>query len=297
MNLFKRLVTRINDNAVARNVVMAVCGVLVFVFFVSICLNVFTRHNRYETVPDFRGQLIDDASHAAHKASLQIEINDSLFVPAYEGGMVLEQTPAPGTKVKSGRRIFVTVNSFRQKIVEIPYVTGFSLRQAKNNLEIAGIEIDKLIYQSDIANNYILEQRFEGRAITATSRVKAEVGSGVTLVVGHSSDAPPAVIPKVVGFPLREAKSRLWEGGMNVGKIDFDEGIDVLSKGNARVYAQSPGQGYKVAPGTVVNLRLTLDEEKIASGSAASDRSARTVISQQQAEDSAAVPEPEAAKP
>ena len=281
MGFLNNLVARINGNVIIRNVVLAVCAIIVFLFVVTILLNLFTRHGQHKTVPDFSGMTVAEAKHAGRNGSLRIEINDSLYVPTYDGGVILEQNPAPGAKVKSGRRIFVTVNSFKQKMVEIPYVTGYSLRQAKNNLEVAGLGIEKLVYRSDMATNNVLEERYDGQVITATSKKQAEMGSNVTLIVGISEDAAPQAVPKVIGFPLKEAKSRLWEVGLNVGKITYGDGVNALNEKEARVYLQTPGQGQRVTLGTSVDLSITLDEKLVEKNSIASDKAAREEAARQ----------------
>ena len=171
----------------------------------------------------------------------------------------------------------MTINSFSQKKVEVPYVAGRSLRQAKNMLEIAGLEIDRLVYQPDMATNYVLEQRVDGRPIEAGTKRQIEMGSGVTLYVGVAEGDSVVVVPKVIGVSLREAKSRLWEQAFNVGAVVFDEGIDLLNQKDARVYGQQPVQGYATVVGSEVGLRLTLDAEKVARESAASDKQAQAL--------------------
>ncbi|MBP3682816.1 MAG: PASTA domain-containing protein, partial [Rikenellaceae bacterium] len=241
-----------------------------------------TRHGARCAVPDFTGIAIGDAEHLAKKHDLEIIVNDSLYVPVYDGGIVLEQNPKADVAVKPGRKVYVTINSFAQKSVRIPYVTGYSLRQAKNNLEIAGLEIAELIYQSDMATNNVLEERFRDRVITRNDNIEAEAGSGITLVVGVSAESGAVSVPKVIGFPLKEAKSRLWEVGLNVGRIVYDEGIEVLDRKDARVYLQSPQQNKVLSLGQRVDLHLTLDPEKIEKQSAASDRAARRLESERE---------------
>jgi len=208
MNPLLKLARRINSSVIARNLVLAACAIIVFVFVVNLLLNLFPRHGQVRVVPDFSHMTVEEAAHAGKEASLKIEINDSLYVPAYPGGVILEQTPAPGEKVKSGRHIFVTINSFRQKMVDVPYVTGFSLRQAKNNLDIAGLGIKELIYRDDIATNYVLEERCDGKVVGPSSRMQAEIGSGVTLIVGRAPDAaaPPPLSPPRRTLCRRQAK-------------------------------------------------------------------------------------------
>lgn len=275
MNPLLKLARRINSSVIARNLVLAACAIIVFVFVVNLLLNLFTRHGQVRVVPDFSHMTVEEAAHTGKEASLKIEINDSLYVPAYPGGVILEQTPAPGEKVKSGRHIFVTINSFRQKMVDVPYVTGFSLRQAKNNLDIAGLGIKELIYRDDIATNYVLEERCGGKVVGPSSRMQAEIGSGVTLIVGRAPDAAAPQVPKLVGFSAREAKNRLWEAGFNIGKITTGDGIDALNEHEAKVYKQSPATGSRQALGTQVRIWLTLDEEQLAKGHKQSDRDAR----------------------
>ncbi len=235
-----------------------------------------TRHGARRTVPDFSGIRIDEAQRIARDRNLRLHINDSLFVPAYEGGIVLDQLPEGGAEVKPGRTIYLTINAMREKMVPVPYVAGRSLRQAKNMLEIAGLEIEQLSYRSDIATNYVLEEFCGGKQVTEHTQIEAPVGSGVTLYVGREPDNGTAVVPLLVGSPLRQAKGRLWELGLNVGRIDFDEGINLLNQKDARVYVQSPSAERSVDLGTSVDLRLTLDAKKTDTAVSAAERQART---------------------
>lgn len=274
MEFLKRLAQKINGNVITRNLVLAACGLVILVFLAQIMLNMFTRHGQVREVPDFSGMTVKEALKAGRGGNLSIEINDSLYAPQFEGGVILEQNPSPGAKVKSGRSIFVTVNSFSQKKVEIPYVTGFSLRQAKNNLEVAGFVIDRIIYRSDIATNNVLEQKYDGKTITPRSRIEAEIGSGVTLIVGLAPDAGLQPVPRIVGFSLREAKSRLWEAGFNIGRITRDEGVTTINEREAKVYSQSPPVGSRQNHGSDIDMSITLDEDKVAKGITAAERAA-----------------------
>ena len=238
----------------------------------------WTRHNDYKEVPDFSGMTMQEAEHAALDGELILEINDSLYVSGYPGGVILDQMPKPWTQVKSGRRIFVTVNAYGQKMVRIPYVTGLSLRQAKNNLQVAGLEIDRIVYKEDIATNYVLEEQYNGQKIGENSRVEAPQGSGITLIVGLNPNDMLPTMPRLIGLSLTEAKSRLWDAGLNVGRLDFDEDITLMNRNEARVYAQTPGHSLMVDPGAVVNLKLTLDDAKVEKGGIEADVAAKVIM-------------------
>jgi hypothetical protein len=61
---------------------------------------------------------------------------------------------------------------------------------------------------------------------------------------------------------LAEAKSRLWESGLNVGETYFDDGILAVDRDNAKVYAQSVTAGRTVSYGGRISLSLSLDGTK-----------------------------------
>ena len=266
---------RIKQNPIIYHAIL-ICVVLVaIILLASLLMNIVTRHGTHRTVPDFMGVKIAEAEQMAKQSKLQIIINDSLFVPAYEGGIVLDQLPKGGVEVKAGRKIYVTINSFRQKMVAVPYVAGRSLRQAKNMLEVAGLEIEKLIYEEDIATNYVLGEYVGHEQITEESKAEIEMGSGVILKVGVEPDKNSTIVPKAIGQSLQAAKSRLWEQGLNIGKINCDEGINLLNQKDARVYRQSLAHNSTTKLGATVDLWLTLDDKLVEKNSTASDKAAR----------------------
>ena len=150
--------SRLRRHPLLWNLALIAAIILAMAVAAHILMQLGTRHGARRTVPDLSGVQLDQAQRIARKHDLQLHINDSLFVPAYEGGIVLDQLPEGGVEVKPGRTVYITINSFRQKMVPVPYVAGRSLRQAKNMLEIAGLEIGELIYRADMATNYVMEE-------------------------------------------------------------------------------------------------------------------------------------------
>ena len=250
-------------NKLVWNLLLIVLIILAMAVIAHFVMQAGTRHGARRTVPDFSGVVLEEAQRIARANDLRLHINDSLFVPAYEGGTVLDQLPEGGVEVKPGRTVYITINAFRQKQVPVPYVAGRSLRQAKNMLEIAGLEIERLVYRPDIATNYVLEEYCDNRPVRPESKIEAEAGSGVTLYVGVQEGDSLTIIPQVTGATLRQAKSRLWEQGLNVGRVTYDEGIDLINQKDARVYIQTPGAERAAVLGSPVELRLTLDADKL----------------------------------
>ena len=111
---------RLRKNRLAYNLVLIGAIILAMAVAAHIVMQVGTRHGARRTVPDFSGVKLDQAQRMARKYDLKLHINDSLFVPAYEGGIVLDQLPEGGVEVKPGRTVYITINSFRQKMVPVP---------------------------------------------------------------------------------------------------------------------------------------------------------------------------------
>ncbi len=244
-----------------RNGILAISLLVIAIFVINILLGIFTRHGQNKDVPNFIGTHIEEAHLMAEKGALEIIVNDSLYVPLYPGGVVLEQRPSAGKgKVKSGRKIYVTINASRQRSVEVPYVAGFSLRQAKSNLITAGLEIERLKYVDDLANDYVISQELHGTPITPDTTIMAPIGSKVTLIVGGNR-SHRVEVPDLMGMSLREVKSTLWDMGLNLGSVEFEGTLDIAEQNSAKVYIQSPEPTTEVRQGREVSVRLQLVDE------------------------------------
>jgi beta-lactam-binding protein with PASTA domain len=244
------------------NGVIAVCALIVVVVIVNAILGAVTRHGKNKDVPDMVGVTLEEARGMAAKNELQIVVNDSLYVPFYEGGVILEQRPVAGkAKVKSGRKIYVIINSQQRRMIDMPHVAGYSLRQAIGNLQSVGLEIEELEYRPDLANNYVLEQMYEGVVIPADSAMSVPAGAAIKLVVGsNQTSAEP--VPNLIGKTLREANNILWSAGFNVGRTEFDGELNLLEQTRATIYEQSPVEGMNGYQGDRISLKLHYTKEQ-----------------------------------
>lgn len=176
---------------------------------------------------------------------------------------MLDQLPEGGVEVKPGRTVYITINAFRQKQVPVPYVAGRSLRQAKNMLEIAGLEIERLVYRPDIATNYVLEEYCDNRPVRPESKIEAEAGSGVTLYVGVQTGDSLTIVPQVIGATLRQAKSPAVGAGSQRRADRLRRRHRPHQPEGRPGLHPDPGSRTAAVLGTPVELRLTLDADKL----------------------------------
>ena len=250
---------------IIRNLVLAILFFAALLIVTQAVLKTVTRHNQVITVPDMTNISVPDAKLVARRNNLRIQVVDSVYVKRMEKGFVFSQNPAAGSQVKKDRTIKLTINSSQTKMVKMPNLIGYSLRQAKTEILASGLTVGKLAYREDLATNNVLDQFIKGRYVAPGTEVEAE--SPVDLLLGLSAGENETFIPYLIGFTLPVAKDNIFENSLNLGNVTYDETVqswqDTL---NAIVYQQSPAYhtGAPAAMGTAIHLKLTTSQAKIA---------------------------------
>ena len=95
-----------------------VCTALVYA--AMFCADIYTHHGEAIAVPDIRNKKFADAERLLEDAGLVLVVNDTSYNRLLPPDCILQQTPAPGMEVKSGRTVYVTVNSANKPTLVIP---------------------------------------------------------------------------------------------------------------------------------------------------------------------------------
>ena len=156
-----------------RHLVAAVIVAIVLVTAAIIFLNVVTRHGRELIVPDLSNMSVAQADSVAASHHMVIDVKDSVFVKRMKKGAVYRQNPSPGSRVKSGRRISLTINAINSKKLTMPNLVGLSMRQAKAELLSRGLVLGKLVYIQDMATNNVIRQIYENSEIEPGTMIES----------------------------------------------------------------------------------------------------------------------------
>ncbi len=230
-----------------------------------------TRHNETTAVPNFIGMTLDEAERTAAAAELHIVVRDTVFDEYAMPGEVLEQSPRTSdirtVTVKPGRNIYLTINTPNSRMVDMINVSGKTLRSAISDLARAGLTIERLIYEPDYSHDNVIRQRVGNREVTKDNIAtwgKVPYNTGVTLYVTFAVDKNSRTTeePNVVGMTMRQVKSALWNKGLNIGEVHYDNSIeDRIDRRDARVYMQVLNSEVANIPrlGDAVSLYLTCD--------------------------------------
>lgn len=241
--------SQLKENILTKHIILAGCSLLVVIFLLFTMLKFITRHNQEFEVPSFMNMSVEEAEAVARQYELRLEVTDSVYINRMAPGAIFRQNPEAASKVKKNRRILLTINANQPKLVKMPELVGYSLRQAQSELVSNQLSLGKLIYVKDIATNNVLGQLYKGRAIAEGDKIPSE--SVIDLKLGINETDSTTYIPEIRGIPYRLVREKLAENSLNLSKAVFDESVtnyaDSLS---AWVYRQVP------APSDSVTVRL-----------------------------------------
>ena len=258
----KKTPGKLKDNIIVRHIVFSGCAVLALLFILFSLLKFITRHNQELEVPTFINLTVEQAQVIAQQNNLRLEVTDSVYINRMAPGTIFRQNPEAAGKVKKNRRILLTINATQPKMVKMPELTGYSLRQAQSELISNQLVLGKLVYEEDMATNNVLGQLYKGKEIKAGEKIPSE--SIIDLRLGINDADSTTYIPEVRGVPYRLLREKLAENSLNITKVIFDESVtnyaDSLS---AWVYKQipEPSDSITVRLGTGVTLYLSKVKE------------------------------------
>lgn len=217
-------------------------------------LGSYTHHGESITVPDLRGMTKQRLEKFIEDKHLRFQVVDSLFEVGKAPGTVIEQDPAPDSKVKENRTIYLTINSSKPPKVKMPNLVDVSFRQAEAILQTYGLVVGNTIYRPDLAKNAVLGQQYKGHNISPGTEIYK--GSVIDLVLGDGQGISTVNVPQLVGLTRSEALFVLRGSALNMGTITFDTGVK--NEENAKVYKQSPeaASGATIKQGEGIDLWL-----------------------------------------
>ena len=220
-------------------------------------LKVYTNHGEEYTLPDYQGLTIDELDEYKLGSELEFVVNDSVYNETKKPGTILEQNPLPNSKVKQGRKIYLTIVTETPEKVKMPNLIDLSLRQSISLLETYGLRINKLKYIQDIAKNAVLKQMHGDTVIEPGEKIYK--GAKIDLILGKGRGDQMVQIPFMIGMKQKSAVDVLHHNSLNVGQQFF---LDSQDTTHLRVYSTEPActQNKSVKMGTYIDLYYRSDK-------------------------------------
>lgn len=199
-------------------------------------LDIITRHNDYEKVPQVAKMTLEQAIDALESKGFKVEVMDSVWDPKVPPLLVISQSPNAGQTVKAHRIIFLTVNKSEPPMVDMPNLVGFSFRNALLYMQQIGLKLGDTTRKPDIARDAVLEQLYKGQPIKPGTKIFE--GSTVSFVLGSGLGDEETDVPDLFGMTYSEARIMLQSIGLNLGAVIPD--ADVKDTASGYVYRQNP---------------------------------------------------------
>ena len=143
----------------------------------------YTHHGEIISVPDVTRAHYEDAATILQQYGLVAHISDSGYNKNLAPGCVLIQHPQPGTEVKSGRKIYLTLNSTSGPTLTIPDIAdNCDVYEAEIRLRTMGFKVGEKEY-TEGDKDWVISVKCQGREVKAGDKVPAD--APVVLVVGN----------------------------------------------------------------------------------------------------------------
>jgi beta-lactam-binding protein with PASTA domain len=223
-------------------------------------------HGHEVTIPDFAGMTVAEASEAALKTGVDLNIENKFYSTTVPAGRILSQAPAAGSSVRHGWQVRVTVSLGPQQVT-IPDVVGEPVQQASMNIRKMQLDLGTLAHIDAPGDPEM--------TLAQTPPPNAGVDQPrVNLLLSSSASASTSfVLPSFVGMSFGAANHAAIALGLRVAAIGdvpppAPPIVAAPEPGQAAVApvtpaapsgvvtAQSPDSGFRASKGDV--LRLTL---------------------------------------
>ena len=224
--------------------------ILIAVMFVAdkIVMPMVTRQGEAFPAPNLINQRVLEAQISLEQLGLTFKVVAQEYSPGKPQGVILNQSPLPGSMIKPGRE-FRFVVSLGQKQVAVPSVTGKSVRQAMLDLETAGLKLGEIAW----AFSDTIPERVVVFSYPAAG-TQIPLASFVNLMVNRGRVSSFTYVPNLIGIPFSDAKKRLEEKSLRVGRIKRKIDDKYLPE---TVMEQSEPEGAEVDVGTEIDLVIS----------------------------------------
>lgn len=239
-------------------VLIGIISTILLFFILIVIMNLvvmplYTKRGFEVELVDVTEMSYDDARDMLKRKGFQIVHDTTTYHATYPESTVIAQNPAPYSKVKRGRRIYVTLSG-GERTVEVPKVIGSSERDAVFAIRGAGLKIGETYYDY---SNYYPAGTVSKQSIAAGVDTTDQSFIDITISLGRVPSQ--FIVPDVVGKSYDAAKKQLWKSGLDVGTVTYQVHKMLIPY---TVISQSIEPGSKVKQGKAVNLVVSLMEEE-----------------------------------
>lgn len=157
--------------------------IIVLCTCVKFGLDIYTHHGESIIVPNLKNKSLDDAIKLLDHLGLEATVSDTGYVKTLPSGCILEQSLAPGDRVKSGHVMYLVINSSHTPTITLPdIIDNSSLREAMAKLTSMGFKLGQPKFVPG-EKDWVYGVMVNGRNVTAGDKISVE--DVLTIVAGN----------------------------------------------------------------------------------------------------------------
>ena len=231
-----------------RTLLLFAAFLLVFFLVDDLLMPRYVQQGKTTKVPNVLGLSTEEAMKILSDSGLVGKKAEERQDKQYPIGTVAVQNPLPGSEVKFGRGIYLTISGGEPQAL-VPKLQGRSVRDATFALERVGLSLGLIQYEvsAEYPVNTIMQQ-------TTAESTMVSVGSSVNVTVSQGPSKDQVPVPDAVRKTLTEGERLILQAGLKIGNVTYQDNPDLLPN---TIVEQMPRAGEMVAGGQAVDIVVT----------------------------------------
>ena len=222
-------------------------------------------HGAEVHIPALQGRTVPQAVGDLRALGLQAGIDGHYYSATQPAGVVLTQSPAPGTLVRKSWRVRITVSLGPQKVA-IPSVDGMNETMATITIRRTGLQVGAVVglpYAYAPENTVIAQ--------TPTGQATDVAGPRVSILAAQKAPTveSASVMPDLIGENFTQAALAIIHGGFKLAPLQNAPGKipPVQSPGQFSPAPQTPPPTESLVPSGAVTSQEPAAGTRISAGS------------------------------
>ncbi len=194
------------------------------------------------------GLEVEEAENRLLAEGYKVSIAEPENNNQYDAGVIYEQTPPAGQKLRPDYRITI-YPSAGADIALIPNLVQTTLEDAKIKLNGMSFSLGDVEYVNDDLNKgYIISQ-------TPAAGTEAKDDAIINIVISLGPEYNKVIVPRLTALTLEEAQRRILDIGLEIDEITYENHPSIEKDG---IISQSVAEGTEVELETLINVVVSL---------------------------------------
>lgn len=257
----KEWVSFVFSKKFVKHFLMIAVAFIIFVLLLFKWFDIYTRHGMSLTLNDLNELTLEQAAEVLESKKLNYFIVDSSsFNPDFLPHAVIQQNPAPESKVKKGRTVYLWLNASVPPYKPIPDVEGRQIDEAYERFAQLGFKIGEITYKpdADVSNGEPIRALYID-GVKVGKNDSARHGTIIDIVINVKPGGNKVDVPLLLGKTLAEAEFLMGAAELNLGTMLYDE-EGLIDSASAVIYKQLPDYANEpIRVGTTIDVWLIQD--------------------------------------